>query len=180
MRSTIITNLPTEIIYFPYFEFINNLSDDEIDQVKKNINHLASNSQILQTYIENLCWKDFKKTMSRQTILKMKINKKLQRTKGNLFRMDFGEKKIMSSFKIKDNLQLLSRLTGITSDIMEKKRRNMEERKKLRALKRLRLPKIKSSKNFIKINKSTLGLRKQNTYDEDGNKIYRSQRDLYD
>lgn len=164
MMNTIITTLPTEIIYFPYFEFINNLSDEEIQQVKNNVNHLASNSQILETYIENLCWGDFKSKISNQIVLKSNINKKLKGENANVFRSDFGEKNILSNSKMNDNLLMLSKLTGIRSDILERKKKNLEERKKLKKMKRLRLPKLKSSKNFIEINKSTYGLRKSKGY----------------
>lgn len=136
MMNTIITTLPTEVIYFPYYEFINNLSDEEIGQVRKNVNHLASNEQILQTYLENLCWNDFKKMISQQTILKSSINKKLKGENARVFRMDFGENKLVSKSKLRGDLELLGILTGIKSEIMGRKKKNLRERMKFRQKKK--------------------------------------------
>ena len=37
MQSSVITTLPSELFQFPFFEMLDNLSNEELSQVKKNL-----------------------------------------------------------------------------------------------------------------------------------------------
>lgn len=60
MQSSVITTLPSELVQFPFFEMLDNLSNEELFQVKKNLAMCPSDEQLLTTYVENGCWEDFR------------------------------------------------------------------------------------------------------------------------
>ena len=173
MANSVMTNLPTEIIYFPFFELIDNLSIEEIEQVRANVNKQASNAQLLQTYIENLCWADFKQMMSAKMRLGSRVSKAKLQTP---FRVSHKFKDVPSESKLKNNVNMLTMLTGILNDdILKKKKRNIAMRKKWRKEKMMKLPKIgKGNKDFLELNKNKGNLYKMRTRLKRGLKVSQS------
>ena len=137
MMSSLLTNLPTEIIYIPFFELMENLSTEEIEQVKRNVSIHPSNIELLNTYVENLCWVDFKNKMSEITRNEKKTSK--LSVINQPFRMNTGSDK---AAKKAVNISMLTQLTGVvTNQYLEKREKNKSERRLFQ--KRLKLPKIK-------------------------------------
>lgn len=141
MVNSIITNLPSEIIQFPFFELMDNLSYEEIQQVKQNLNMYPPDDILISTYIENLCWKDFKGMISKRK----EVSKTLKQVKstGNIFRNNIMPNDIPSGNRISSTLGIMSSLTNLLSnDILDLKKKNQEERRAF--------SKKMSDKNMIK------------------------------
>lgn len=66
MINSIITTLPSEIVHVPYFQILDNLSLEEVKQIQLNANPYPQNGALLKTYLENLCWEEFKTMLSRE------------------------------------------------------------------------------------------------------------------
>jgi hypothetical protein len=116
---------------------------------------------LISTYIENLCWGDFKGMMSQRNAMSKSLNN-LHKSKGMFRSSQKLQSKLPSGARIDSSLNIMSGLTNlINSDIMNLKKKNQEERRKYRKkmsdksmikhmkkLKHLRnrLPEVSSSK----------------------------------
>jgi len=153
MLNSIVTTLPSEIVHVPFFQVLDNLSLEEITQIKMNVNLYPTNSQLLKTFLENSCWDEFKQMLMSEVRTSNKIKKI---TNAHTFR-DSAQIKQPNMMLLKHTLNEMRHLTGLTeSSPVNRKKSN---KKMLRSIDQLRLPELKpSSKNFIELNKMSTNI----------------------
>lgn len=63
MKHSIITSLPTELIYLNLYEIIEILSTDDLKTIQTNIIKLPNEEEVIEKYIESVRWLKFKDVM---------------------------------------------------------------------------------------------------------------------
>ena len=177
MINSVITSLPTVVVYFPYFELMDNLNIKELESVRKNMTRHATDADLLNTYLENVCWRDFKGMMFDN----LRISRLMTKNK-HKYRLNKQYKKLVGGQRVGENLEMLGLFTGLrNSETIERKKKNQEQRRKFRKEMSLKLPGLRSSKNFVEINKALTsrrggasGRRKYTDQSKDGFSSYRS------
>lgn len=139
MKSSLLTILPTELIYIPVFELLDALTIVQINTIKTEIKSVPLDKRVLEIYLESKYWESFKRNLLSNIILDKKLKKK------SFTDMQPNEiKLLLERNKFNSKLNELIKLTGIGTDSKVKGSALKSERLPRLATKNLK----RKSKNF--------------------------------